>query len=252
MLYVLAGVRAKIVGFILPNGVQKMIDKLISSYRAQIYGWDSKQWWAFLREKWRPVLVSLIFLLFPIGTYVFGTIKKSAIVILLSLLAEAVPLWLLDRYTVKHHVSFLQKRQRHLKETEDFLKKAIPDVNLLQKEMIDELIKRLSDRIDQRVPFKNFLKGIESFAKAIILPIITYVAGVYSAGLEEISVDVVATYAVFIIMLLGIVRLSWVGFSDIAKIFFCRDYNAAIAFREDLLDLRLLYFRVDKDANKND
>lgn len=113
-------------------------------------------------------------------------------------------------------------------------------------------IKRLSDRIDQRVPFKNFLKGIESFAKAIILPIITYVAGVYSAGLEEISIDVVATYAVFIIMLLGIVRLSWVGFSDIAKTFFCRDYNAAIAFREDLLDLRLLYFRIDKDANKND
>lgn len=166
--------------------------------------------------------------------------------------AEGVSLWLLDRYTVKHHIAFLQNRQSHLKETEVFLKKTIPDVNLFQEELIDELIKRFSDRIDQRVPFKNFLKGIESFAKAIILPIITYVAGVYSAGLEEISIDVVATYAVFIIMLLGIVRLSWVGFSDIAKTFFCRDYNAAIAFREDLLDLRLLYFRIDKDANKND
>lgn len=180
------------------------------------------------------------------------THKKSAIIMLLSLLAEGVSLWLLDRYTVKHHIAFLQNRQSHLKETEVFLKKTIPDVNLFQEELIDELIKRLSDRIDQRVPFKNFLKGIESFAKAIILPIITYVAGVYSAGLEEISIDVVATYAVFIIMLLGIVRLSWVGFSDIAKTFFCRDYNAAIAFREDLLDLRLLYFRIDKDANKND
>lgn len=229
-----------------------MIDKLISSYRAQIYDWSVKQWLAFLKEKWKSVLISLIFLLLPIGIYVFGVAKKSAIIMLLSLLAEGVSLWLLDRYTVKHHIAFLQNRQSHLKETEVFLKKTIPDVNLFQEELIDELIKRLSDRIDQRVPFKNFLKGIESFAKAIILPIITYVAGMYSAGLEEISIDVVATYAVFIIMLLGIVRLSWVGFSDIAKTFFCRDYNAAIAFREDLLDLRLLYFRIDKDANKND
>ena len=178
-----------------------MIDKLISSYRAQIYDWSVKQWLAFLKEKWKSVLISLIFLLFPIGIYVFGVAKKSAIIMLLSLLAEGVSLWLLDRYTVKHHIAFLQNRQSHLKETEVFLKKTIPDVNLFQEELIDELIKRLSDRIDQRVPFKNFLKGIESFAKAIILPIITYVAGVYSAGLEEISIDVVATYAVFIIML---------------------------------------------------
>ena len=229
-----------------------MIDKLISSYRAQIYDWSVKQWWAFLREKWKPLLVSLFFLLLPICIYVFGAIKKSAIIVLVSLLAEGVSLWLVDRYTVKHHVSFLQNRQNHLKETEEFLQKVIPDANLLQKEMIDELIKRLSDRIDQRVPFKNFMKGIENFAKAIILPIITYVAGVYSTGLEEMSIDIVATYAVSIIMLLGIIRLSWVGFSDIAKIFFCRDYSAAIAFREDLLDLRLLYFRVDRNVNKND
>lgn len=229
-----------------------MIDKLISSYRAQIYDWSARQWLTFLKEKWKPILISLIFLLLPIGIYVFGAVKKSAIIMLLSLLAEAVPIWLLDRYTVKHHISFLQNRQSHLKETEEFLQKTIPDVDLLQKEMIDELIKRLSDRIDQRVPFKNFLKGIENFAKAIILPIITYVAGVYSAGLEVISIDVVATYAIFTIMFLGIIRLSWVGFSDIAKMFFCRDYNAAIAFREDLLDLRLLYFCVDKDADKID
>lgn len=229
-----------------------MIDKLISSYRAQIYDWSAKQWWAFLKEKWKPILVSLIFLLLPIGVYMFGAVKKSAIIVLVSLLAEGVSLWLLDRYTVKHHISFLQNRQSHLKETEEFLQEVIPNVNLLQKEMIDELIKRLSDRIDQRIPFKNFLKGIENFAKAIILPIITYVAGVYSAGLEEISIDVVATYALSIIMFLGIVRLSWVGFSDIAKTFFCRDYNAAIAFKEDLLDLRLLYFRVDRNVSKDD
>lgn len=89
-----------------------MIDKLISSYRAQIYDWSAKQWLAFLK-KWKPVLISLIFLLLPIGIYVFGVTKKSAII-------------------------------------------------------------------------------------------------------------------------------------------FCRDYNAAIAFREDLLDLRLLYFRIDPDTNKND
>ncbi len=227
-----------------------MIDKLISSYRAQIYDWSTKQWWAFLKEKWKPILVSLIFLLLPIGIYMFGAVKKSAIIVLVSLLAEGVALWFLDRYTVKHHISFLQNRQSHLKETEEFLQKVIPDVNLLQKEMIDELIKRLSDRIDQRVPFKSFMKGIENFAKAIILPIITYVAGVYSTGLEEMSIDIVATYAVSIIMLLGIARLSWVGFSDIAKTFFCRDYNAAIAFREDLLDLRLLYFPFDNSTKK--
>ena len=66
-----------------------MIDKLISSYRAQIYDWSVKQWLAFLKEKWKSVLISLIFLLLPIGIYVFGVAKKSAIIMLLSLLLKA-------------------------------------------------------------------------------------------------------------------------------------------------------------------
>lgn len=229
-----------------------MIDKLISSYRAQIYDWGIGQWCSLIKERWKPIAVSLAFLLFPVGMFLLGAARKSAVIMLLSLFVEGIPLAFFDRYMVRYHAIFLQNRQNRLKETEKFLKEVVPDVNLYRKDIIDELIRRLSERIDQRVPFKNFLNSIGRFAKAIILPVITYVAGVYSGGLEEVTIEVVATYAVFIILLLGILRLAWAGFSDIAKTFFCRDYDAAIAFREDLLDLRLLYFQTNNDVPKND
>ncbi len=57
-------------------------------------------------------------------------------------------------------------------------------------------------------------------------------------------------YAVFGIMLLGVACFAWAGFSDIARILFYRDYDAAIALREDLLDLRLLYFCPDGRSKK--
>lgn len=224
-----------------------MIDNLISSYRAQIYDWSATQWLAFLKKKWKPVLVLLIFLLLPIGIYVFGASKHSSITMLLSLFAEVVPIYFFDHYTVKYHVVLLRNKQSRLKEAEDFLKNVIPGVNLFQKEIIDELIKRLSAYIDQRAPFKNFLKGLDAFTKSIILPIITYVAGLYSSELRDMSINIVATYAISIIILLGIIKLSWTYFSEIAKVF-CRNYNAAGAFREDLLDLRLLYFTAQKEA----
>lgn len=229
-----------------------MIDNLISSYRAQIYDWNIPQWKAFLREKWKPLIGSIIFLLLPIGLYLFGAKIKSPVVMLLSLIIEGIPLVYFDRYMVKHHAIALQNRQDRLNKAQQFLRESVPDTNLYQKAIIDELIKRLSERIDQKIPFKNFLKGVGDFAKAIILPVVTYVAGVYSGGLEGITVDIVVAYAVAVIFLLGVLRLTWAGFSAIAQTFFCRDYNAAVAFREDLLDLRLLYFLKDSTISKTD
>ena len=232
-----------------------MVDKLISSYRAKIYDWTLSQWVTFWKSKKKLIIAYLFFVMALAGLFVFGVKIQSSLIMLLIFLIEAISLLMLDRYTVKHHDQFLRNRQNRLSETKSFLQDTIPNVNLYQARTLDELIGRLSDRIDERIPFKNFLKSIKDFAKAIVLPVVTYIAGVYSGGLEKINVDIVVSYGISIILLLGVIRLAWGGFSEVTKTFFCRDYNAAIALREDLLDLRLLYFSSsdnnEKDASPN-
>jgi len=227
-----------------------MVDKLISSYRAKIYDLSIKQWWALLKKNWKLIIAPIIFLIIAIGLYWFGAVRKSVGIMLISLFVEVIPLIYFDRSMVKYHALFLQSRQNWLTETKAFLREIVPDTDLYQEEVIDELIGRLSERIAQKVPFRNIWGGIKNFAKAIILPTATYIAGVYSGDLKEIAIEVVIAYAVFGIMLLSVLCFAWAGLSDIARIIFCRDYDAAVAFREDLLDLRLLYFRFSDCSKK--
>ena len=228
-----------------------MVDKLISSYRAKIYDWTLSQWVTFWRSKKKLIIAYLFFVMALAGLFVFGASKQSSPIMLLVFLIEAISLVMLDRYTVKHHDRLLRNRQNRLDETKAFLQDTIPDVNLYQSKTLDELINRLSDRIDERIPFKNFLKSIKDFARAIVLPVVTFITGVYSGGLEKISVDIVASYGMSIILLLGVIRLAWGGFSEVTQTVFCRDYNAAIALREDLRDLRLLYFSASDNNGKD-
>lgn len=225
-----------------------MIDRIISAYRAQIYDWNINQLKKLLREKWKFISIAIVLLLCPLVIYAIGVVKNSSIIVLVAFLVEGILIWILDRYAVKHHAAFLQNRQGHLKETERFLREVIPNVNLFQKEKIEELINRLSERIDQEAPFKNFLKGWGSFAKTIVLPIVAYVAGVYAPNLGEISFNVIASHAVFIIIFLSIVWMVWLGLSSILKSIFFRDYDAAMELWKDLLDLRLLYFLSSSDS----
>ncbi|WP_312047525.1 hypothetical protein [Anaerotignum sp.] len=218
-----------------------MVDRLISAYRAQIYDWTWADWRSLFKDK-SFVLGLILFVLATVLIFSLYYITRSNIILIFIMLAEGIAVYWIDRLTVKQYRQFLIKKEDRLRKTMLYLKTTIATRDLCNEVQIDELIKRLSDRIDKREPFRNFINGAINFSKAIIFPVVSFIAGVYSNDLGNLSWEILCKYSILVILVMGILRISWVGVSMIVRTLLCRDYDAALALREDLLDIKLLYF----------
>ena len=152
---------------------------------------------------------------------------------------------------VKRHQQFISRNQGHINKVVSFLKTAIPDSDLFCKTQVEELINRLSSRIDSGAPFSKFESSLCNFGKIIIVPVIAYIAGAYTANIRKLEFIVVLTLAISIILIIGLCYITCGMLLQGLKKVIHRNYDAAIALKEDLLDIRLLFFVNDNDNIEN-
>jgi len=219
-----------------------LIDNLILAYRSKFYDWDKEQLKSFILKNRILIWVFAAFILSAIGTLIYCIYSQSSVLMIIFLIAELILGILADRVTVKRYQKFILAKQDHLNDVVLFLQTAVPNNNLYTSKQIDEMIQRLTERIDASIPFKAFKSNLSSFGKAIILPAITFIAGVYSSTIGQIDFWVVLTWTLSGIFLLGTLGIMWGVLSNALQKITCRDYDAAISFREDLLDIQLLFF----------
>ena len=219
-----------------------MVDRLITAYRAQIYDWTLADWKRFCSEQKQFCSIFCVVSFLIVVGIAASIICKNLAFALLAFLLELIAVAFADRYTVKQHQIALANRKNRLYETISFLQNTIPDIDLYHQGQIDELITRLSARIETRAPFKNFLSSAKGFATTIILPIITYIAGAYSSQLQQLDIMIAITYGVSIIISLASLQLIATTLLDILHPLMYKNYDAAVSLREDLMDLKLLYF----------
>lgn len=112
---------------------------------------------------------------------------------------------------------------------------------MFASDKIDILIMRLSDYI-KLPPLKSFFGKLGAFAKLIIFPVITYIAGIYSSNVATLGFANVVGYAVAIIAILGMLYIIWLFTSATFRKIIFRDYDAALALCEDLKDIKLMFF----------
>ncbi|MEY8360329.1 hypothetical protein AALA99_15170 [Anaerotruncus colihominis] len=93
---------------------------------------------------------------------------------------------------------------------------------------------------------KIFSKNLSNFGKTIVFPIITYIAGIYTTNIRELEFTMVLTWAISVILIIGLGYIMWGMLSQGLQKITSRNYDAAIAFKEDLLDIKLLFFINDK------
>lgn len=225
-----------------------MLDNLIRAYRAQIYDWDLSKWIDLCKEKPKLAAGAGAFIALVVISIITYIRTNSSLLLLIILLGEGISIIFMDRHVVKKYRIFLLSRQNHLNKTVSFLETALPEKDLFNVGQIEELIARLTEHIESSIPFSRFLSGFNSFAKGIILPVITYIAGMYAGNLGHLDIEIVIRWSVAIVLLLGIARFTWEGVFIILRTVTCRQYDAAIAFREDLMDIKLLYFSESKDV----
>lgn len=219
-----------------------MLENLIRAYRTEIYDWSASKWWALIKRNKKLFSIFILFLILIIVPLVLYFIYTSPLWLLLMLFLEGIEYIVLERYTSINYQQFLKKNQNHIEDTISLLKTALSPQSLYSQKQIDMLIERLTERIDSQVPFKNFLTALRNFAKAVIVPIIAFIAGLYAGNLKQFGFTNIVRWSVILILFLGVICLAWWGLSSVLRSITYRNYNAAVALREDLRDIKLLYF----------
>lgn len=223
-----------------------MIDNLILAYRSKLYDWNLKETTEFYKKNKKYFLCFIIFLIIIIAAMIYSLINRTSKLMLVLMFIELILGIASDRLMVKRHRQFISTRKEHINNVILFLKTAIPDKDLFSEKQVEELIDRLSVRIDSGAPFNKFKSNLNNFVKIIIFPIITYIAGIYTTNISELEFMVVLAWAISIILIIGLGYIMWSMLSQGIQKITCRNYDAAIALKEDLLDIKLLFFMNDK------
>lgn len=219
-----------------------MVDRIITAYRAQIYDWSLADLWEIIksnRKLWITVFGGMVLIM---ALLILGFVCQRLLVVIAALALEAVAVIRADRYAVKQHRRALESRNDHLSDVIGFLKTVVPGVDLFNPDQVGELVDRLTGIIEEKRPFARIGRSIKSFANAIAIPIITFVAGVCSGYLQQMDVSVVLIYGIGSIFTIAIIWFFTSMLFDFVRPIFCRDFDAAVSLREDLMDLQLLHF----------
>lgn len=219
-----------------------MIKNLIQAYQTRFYDSSSAIWMSAMKHQWFLGILSL-FTLILIGVLTVIAICHNQ----LTLMCIAVIIMLIftiatDTYAFKQYHGTLQKEALHLENVKEFLETTYPNYSLFSEDKIDILIVRLSKYTQETQPFKTLTSKLSSFAKVIIFPIITYLAGVYSSDLVQIDFGSAMGAAVVVTTALAIIYVAWLSLSTFLRKSIYRDYDIALALYEDLQDIKLIYF----------
>lgn len=226
-----------------------MLETLIFAYRSRFYSGGLKKAGELIKKNKGLFFLLLIIALGFIATIVCSWYFNLSWMMLIPLAIEIGFIVVGDNILVKKYKTTITKESGHLKDVIIFLEKDIADYHLYNETKINELIDRLTLFINE-CPLHTGSRQIAAFSKTIILPIITFVAGVYINDIRKIETLLVfnTAWSLIIFLLLVWIILKLLRYL-LQKVLF-KNYNAAVAFREDLLDIRLMLFSSGSNNKK--
>lgn len=222
------------------------MDNLILAYRSKFYDCGLKATIAFYKKNKGLLWAFIAFTCSVIVTMIYSVKSQNTALMLALMISEILAGIICDRWAVKHYQQYISRKKEHINDVTLFLKAAISEKDLFSKKHIEELIDRLSVRIDAGAPFNKFKSSLGKFSNVIVFPIVGYIAGLYTTNMRELGFAVILVWSVSIILLTGTLYFAGVALSQALQKIICRDYDAAKALREDLLDIKLLFFVSDK------
>lgn len=219
-----------------------MVDRIITAYRAQIYDLSLAETLKIIKRNWKLWIAVFGTMIAIFVLLIWGFLSQKLWMVVTAILLETIAVICADRYAVKQHRRALENRNEHLTDVTDFLKTVIPGTDLFNPDQVGELVNRLTGIVEENRPFARFGRSIKNFANTIVIPIITFVAGVCSSYLQQMDISVVLVYGIAAIFTIAIIWFLTSMLLDFVRPFLCRDFDAAVSLREDLMDLQLLHF----------
>lgn len=137
-----------------------MLNNLILAYRSKFYDWDSNKYKELYSKNKAPFWVYLGFFFLFLCLIGYCVYSGSLVFLVISLLCTFIFIIVFDRFAVKQFQQIISRRKDHLNEVVLFLKTTIPENNLYNEKQIDELVNRLTQRIESSIPFNRLKTSI--------------------------------------------------------------------------------------------
>lgn len=215
-----------------------MLESLIYAYRHRVYDWDLKRFLRIISQNkklfgWSALVLLLLLALAAGLLYVKSTALSFGYVLVVVLIFYQAESFLSTRYRL-----YVEASQSRLEKVTDLLKTTIPQIDLFTPAHVDMLVTRLSSYIEASAATATLAPTLNNFIKPVALPIAAFIAGAYASRIGQLDPVKVITWVLYLIVLLALCygALAWMRRME------GRSRCAAAALREDLLDIKLLYF----------
>ena len=147
----------------------------------------------------------------------------------------------IDRYIVNNYQRGLRAREEYLLKVRKLLRTFCSSRDMCAERELTMIIDRLTEIIENRNPIKNFWREFVNFVKGIVFPIIGFFAGISATHLENMDIGYIVALGTGIVVCLGAGYILWICLTKVVHSMLFRDYDAAIALREDIKDILLFY-----------
>ena len=227
-----------------------MINNLIQAYRAEFYDSSLADLLTVIKSKWKILLIPILMLALTVSLILFSLYHQASLLMYIAIIPEIIFFTIADRYLIKQYRKIIRHESLHLEQLKYFLHKVYPEHSLFTAPQIDSLISRLSEYILMYEPFKSIADKLVSFVKSIVLPVIAFIAGLYSSEMKTLGITTIVGLSISIIVFLAMLYVLWIFISSVLRKIVFRDYEAAITLRDDLRDIQLLYFAQDNNSTR--
>ncbi len=219
-----------------------VLEVLILAYRNSIFDWTWEKIFQLIKSNKKRFLFGIVLIVASIATVIYAALNKAPFLLMIFFTGELVIIVTLDRKMVREYQQYISAKQDHLGKVVELLQSSFPEHNLFTKNHIEALIDRLNINIKMNAPFSKAKAKIENLGTTLILPIATCMIGAYATSIAQTDPIITISYAVALLLAGLIIYISFIPFFEALKALLCRDYDAMVALRSDLLDIEFLYF----------
>lgn len=218
------------------------MDRLIAAYRKEIYDWNYDRLKKLFKAPDGVIVLAKTILWFAvcIGLSILCATHHRVYLSGLFLLIELAGGMYVEHALIVKNEHYLSREKAHLEKVKSLLES--PELNLFSEKKIDYIIDRLSENAGENTLYETLKKWTGNFLKILVLPAVTFIAGVYSQEIANVPPATAILVCAEWLATIAAVFLMFAFIWYMVKKAGGRDREAGAALQKDLHDIKLFYF----------
>ena len=223
-----------------------MIGNLIIAYKVKFGRHFFSDLNKMRKEQPKIFYIGITMFLSSIGSFYLSVVHGLISPMMISMMIGIILYHISGKHDEKKYISYIDERQQYLGKVVEFLETTIPDNNLFNNEKIEQIIVGMKIEQENGMIFKDLGGKSWRFFSVMVVPVLAFVGGVFSADLKSFGAEFILRNAMVVLLELFLLYISFSNIVTPLKSILCWNYRTIARFTYDLRDIQLLYFNNDE------